>query len=292
MEEEEDEDSRMARELQAQFDAELNLNGNSNISNYSQEDEDARLAQQLAMEFNENFDDEALARQLQNQSWGAPYQSSNSYGNFGGFDLGSDLDLEKFLAGNISQEDLDSLLDQMKSHIIPTLKEEALQLDLPNSEETIEIPKFGPVAFGYSGISLESFEIPAAEMSLKLAGNDIHLECKKIEGKIKPFDWFFRQENFPKLKDKGQATASISSTDINLTLRFNITASGTGLMVSKSEVKIGNLDIKVAKNAKSFIYNIVISVAVRMLKPRLEQLLSDMLRSGVDKNSKELMGGI
>lgn len=285
---EEDPDIKLASELQAQFDNEVDDISPFSSVPLSQEEEDAKLARELAAQLNfidiPAQDDATLARQLQNE-----WNSSQSFGrvphtsNYTPINLMEGIDIETLLSSH-SSEGMESISEQLKTSVIPLIEDEAKKLDIPGSEQKVDAPKLGEITFGFSDIQLESFEIPPEDFNISIEGNTIKISSKKINATISSFDWHFKQEKMLKLSDKGEATASMSNTSIDLTLQIDINYSGPSVNVHDCTVKIGNLDIKVGKNRKSIIYNLVIGLVVRVMKTRLESVLADTIREGINES--------
>ena len=283
----EDEDLRIALELQNQWNKEENGNFGS-----KQEEEDAKLARQLAENFSnsENFlSDADLARQLQDE-W--EFDSGPKSGQFHIPDVGS-FNIEDLLAsGGISKDNLDSLLGQVKQSIIPIITEELKTLHLPATDESITVPKLGDIDFSLDDIKLRSIVIPPDDLHLTFENNIIRLIVNNIEAQLDTFDWSFEQCSFPKLKDAGRATAGITGCTIDVILQIQMKINGVALNVSQSDVKIGKLDIKISGTNKNFLYNILIAVVVKMLKSKLEKELSDLIEDAINTHGKQLLGGV
>lgn len=280
----------------------------------AQEEEDARLARELSEQFMredaESWDgslvdeDEAFAKRLQ-QTWHAPAPKASVGLNAGpdfsnGLDedllngvLSSNFSVQDILqSGLISPDNLQSVLAQMKDSILPLLRDEIRDMHLPQFEETIEIPKLGPVAFGITDtLEVATFDLPSEQVDISVDGNLIHLVIRGLSASLNKFPWRFAQENFPKLKDKGKATAEIDGTSIDVRMGIALQPSGPCVNVESCEVKITNLDVKISGNNKKIVYNIVVGAVIRLLKGYIEKMLAGLIAKGITEHGKQLLGG-
>ena len=94
-------------------------------------------------------------------------------------------------------------------------------------------------------------------MQMKLTG---------VSAIFEPFDWVYNKTNFPKFKDDGKATCTISDMSANVTFDMVKTADlGMKIDNMKVNILIGVLEVEVEEagegsNAKKWIYNKILSL--------------------------------
>merc|ERR1712137_333988 len=260
-------DERMARQLQEQFDAELQFEEGEGF------DADAALAQQLQSEWAQETD-----------AYGGWNDSlySNPMEGFPGDNMG--LGLEDLLQKALTDEALAPFIEQLKGQILPTMEEEVLKMNLPAFEESVDIPRLGEVEFGVGELRLSNFSIPPQDLVIGMEGNQLRITARNIQGRLQRFAWFFKQLKFPKLADKGEAQGKMADTSLDVLLQI----AGTGVRVTRCVVRIGKLDAKVKKNARALLYNIVLNLVIRLVKSHLQEFLSTSFTRLIENSSSLL----
>jgi len=294
----EDEDLKLAMELQKQFEQE---------GGYYEDNDDARLARELSEQFmqelqpissphlDDDEEDERVARELQDSEylfmndWTQRLQYEEKVEEP---DQLSNINLQEIFQAGIDQSSLNSLLDQIKEHIVPVVEEQFNDMELPEFEDTFDVPKLGEISFGCDSIKLHSFTFPPGDIRLTLENNNIRFIAEQISAELNSFAWAIKQKSFPKINEKGEATASLSGGSVNILLQVVMNASGISLNVASTSVKVGKLNVKVTGNSKKFIYNLIINVVVRLLKTQIEKALSKLIREAINEQGKSILGGV
>ena len=302
----EDEDLKLAMELQKQFEEQERGEKDSQV-----EDEDARLARELSEQFMKelqpvsnhqyNFDDdedEKLAKELQESeylfmnNWTQRMQYEEEEEEEDQSNQLNNINLQEIFQAGLNQNSLNSLLDQVKEHMVPVVEEQFSDLEIPAFDETFDVPKLGEINFGCESIKLHSFVFPSDQIRLNLENNNIRFTAEQISAELNSFDWFFKQKSFPRISEKGEATATLSGGSVNILLQVVMNASGVSLNVVSVDVKVGKLNVKVTGNAKKFIYNLIINVVVRLLKTQIEKALAKLIREAINSQGKSILGGV
>eukprot|EP01049_Picozoa_sp_SAG25_P011266 SAG25_NODE_1348_length_3237_cov_4.509892_3_plen_91_part_00 len=56
---------------------------------------------------------------------------------------------------------------------------------------------------------------PAGRRQVNLVGEDVQVKLTAVAATFKPFDWVYHKTSFPKAKDDGQASVSISDVAVS-----------------------------------------------------------------------------
>ncbi|KAL6070383.1 hypothetical protein QOT17_006919 [Balamuthia mandrillaris] len=262
------------------------------------DDDDEALAKLLQEQFNAEDEDARLARRLQaelNYVPPSPVYNFNYSQRTNGFAVaGSDddsssdgFDLTNFL----SEENLAEFTKAIKENMLPTLLEGLKEIELPAIDETIEAGKqLGPIAFGLDKLRISEATLPEDKVELKVKPEtqELCLNVEDITLSVSQFEWFYRKEKFPKLKDKGQADAGISNVHVDVTLKLDA-LNGPALKCTSCNVKIGKLKIKVSGTKGSMLYNIVIAAIKKLLKGQLESALQSMVHEAVEEQVNDIL---
>lgn len=223
--------------------------------------------------------DEEMARALAQAHEGAPsrHVSMQSLVGGGGGGGGGGLDLGDLLgggggSGGVSLEQMNEVI---KESIIPTIVGEVQGFRLPAVDEQVDVPRLGEVQFSCSGSTMEEVTIPKEDVKLSIEGDVIRFKIRKMQAKLSKFDWRYAQSQFPKLKDKGKATARLDGASFEVAFRIG----PQGAEVLESRVSVGKVRVSVSGTRKSIIYNVVIATVIGLLKPVVERELAKLVRA-------------
>jgi len=250
------------------------------------ENEDERLARQLQEEFNRSSSG-------WNHRPAGYYQQAGTYPSYGNSGLpqiptnddngglGGLADLE------IGEEEIGEFVKALKSNMLPLLVEEFQSAELPSVDESVDAGKLGSIEFGLEGIKIAKAKIPEdkVEVNINTEAQELSIEIHDIKLKLKQFSWYYRKKKFPKLKDAGKMNAGISECVVKLKLGW----SASGLNVTTCDVTVGALKIKVSGTIVSLVYNVIIAAVKKILKTQLEKFLADMIRSAVGDGAKDFL---
>jgi len=256
-------------------------------------DNDEDYAKRLQAELDAENEDERIARRLQSQ-WNV-----NSYGNTGytppratnnNHQANNQNDiLENFDISKITPEVLEEFKNTVKEQMIPILLKQLKEVELPEVSESIDAgKKFGNIAFKISGMKVEEVDIPKDKVSIELEGQQVELKITDIKLNIEKFDWRYKKEKFPKLKDKGQASCGVSDVHVNVRLTWAVRNGNPSINVTLCEVKIGNLNVKISGTVASVLYNIILAAFKRLIKSQLESAMADMIKSSISEHAEDL----
>eukprot|EP01089_Gocevia_fonbrunei_P018910 TRINITY_DN6516_c0_g1_i4.p1 TRINITY_DN6516_c0_g1~~TRINITY_DN6516_c0_g1_i4.p1 ORF type:complete len:352 (-),score=98.20 TRINITY_DN6516_c0_g1_i4:13-1068(-) len=242
---------------------------------------DEEYAKKLQEELNGGSEDERLARSLQSQ-WSQPTYNNNGNNNAAGLEaMMANFDISK-----LGKEELAEITSAIKEQMIPVLLQQLKGLEIPEVDETVEAgKKFGPIAFGLSGIKVEEVEIPKDKVTMELEGQQIELKIVEIKLDLQKFDWHYKKEKFPKLKDSGHATCGVSEVVVNVRLNWAIRNGSPNITVSLCEVKIGSLSLKISGTIASVVYNIIVAAFKKLIKAQLEKAMAEMVHSAVTEHA-------
>jgi len=274
------------------------------VDNLFQMDEDERLARELAQQFEQEVnlysdEDAAFAKQLQDSEWNPqstkweqPDDSDLQNDLLDGM-MNSNFNLQDILqSGLISQESMGSLLDQIKQSILPLIQQEVRQMSIPPLDETPSIPKIGRVNFQMpEGVQVDECDLNPDQIQISIEKNQIHCVVGGIHASLEKFPWEFAKESFPRVTDKGMATAMMDGTTIDVLMSVVVARGGASLQVISSQCKIDKLDVKISGNSKKLVYNIVLGSVIRLLKGNIESLLAKLVQDTISEHGKQLLGG-
>lgn len=164
----EDDDEKLARQLQRQLDLEEkrvfdqdDLLAKQLSSGEAQSDEE--LAFMLDQRFNSSYGKQFTA----NLMWLAstPYIPPSHAKPLPDFDIST-----------FDASVLNEMLGQVKSSIIPLLSEELKNFNIPDIDETVDIGANGKLLFGVKNVSLASVVIPDENLKIQIEGQSIKIE--------------------------------------------------------------------------------------------------------------------
>lgn len=280
------------------------------------ENSDEALARMLQEQFNTEDDDEKLARKLQSEeSYSArtyypPAHVAGTYpSNYqSNYNMTSSYPTSYSIAGrnddseNEGEIDLGSLLSNtenitefktaIKENILPMLSQQLKEVEIPEINETVDAgAKLGTIAFGVNKLKVASVEIPEDTINIEFdaSAHEIKLNITNISLSLENVEWFYKKEKFPKLKDKGRATAGISNTSIKVIIGITLAESAPSVKVTTCEVKVGKLKISVSGTKVSVLYNLMIKSLKRLIRTQLEKALTEMLRGTLEEQALELL---
>jgi hypothetical protein len=183
--------------------------------------------------------------------------------------------------------------DAFIKNFLPTVLKQLKDIEVPDIDEKLDVPKVGEIHFGVKGLALGDVNVAGENVSFKLLeGQVLEIHMTNLAAKLSQFDWFYKKKSFPKLKDSGKADATLSKISIHV--RVAIQNSGR-LDVQNTDVKVGNLDIHITGTKASFLYKLVISLFSSSIKQALENgltsVVKDTLDGGMDNLTDLLQGG-
>ena len=113
------------------------------------------------------------------------------------------------------------LLDDIKKLISIYVEDTVMGMSIPNIAGDKDWGRYS-----LENISIAKVQLPPQGLDLAI-GTGVAVSIKGATAELGEFNWHYAKTNsFPKLKDSGNATASVSGLDIDV--RFEIVADGTG----------------------------------------------------------------
>eukprot|EP01095_Lingulamoeba_sp_RSL-Kostka_P009945 TRINITY_DN3485_c3_g1_i1.p1 TRINITY_DN3485_c3_g1~~TRINITY_DN3485_c3_g1_i1.p1 ORF type:complete len:414 (-),score=122.36 TRINITY_DN3485_c3_g1_i1:37-1278(-) len=184
--------------------------------------------------------------------------------------------LNNFDFSNLSQEDLDKLTDGIREFVKPLI-EEIEGFTLPAMDETIG--EDGNITC--SEITVENFDLPLDELSVKKVDNQVKFLWKNISGNCSEFDWSISKN---KINNSGSARATIKKAKIEIILNIS---DGS---ISSGEVKVdlGKVSLKISKTKGGIILNALAAVISKILTSTLNKLISEQLTTMMNDYISEI----
>jgi len=240
-------------------------------------------------------DDERLARQLAQSEYSAGYGNTG----FGNTDFvprtnnrgRQGNNSSDGFAHSVQLENLDStviteVLNGVKGGVIPIMIKQLSAMTIPSISEKVDTGKMGMVDFTVDQIKVAEAHVPEKNVDIKVDKTQIVITVKDISAKLEQFQWAYEKHAFPKMKDSGNANASIDDTEIQADLTIGLDDQGNPTVtVSNCTVKIGKLDIKISGTMASFLYNTVLALFKKTIKNSLETSLSQMITESVNNDN-------
>jgi len=189
----------------------------------------------------------------------------------------------------VALEELDSntvseLVTGVKGFVIPIMLKQLSDMKVPTINEQLEAGKLGSISISIGEIKVADANVPQENIQINVNKTVIDIFVKDIAAKLQQFHWTYEKHDFPKVKDTGNADAYIKETQIAVTMTLGIDKD-TGqptMNVTKCDVVIGKLDVKISGTFASFIYNTLLAVFKKTIKAALEQSLSDLITKSVN----------
>jgi len=242
-------------------------------------------------------DDERLARELAQSEYSGGY-GSTGFGNTAYVPTtntkGRQAQPKKHnddFSHSVQLESLDSevikeVLNGIKGGVIPIMLKQLSQMTIPSISEKMDTGKMGLVEFALDQIKVAEAHVPEENVDIKVDKTEIIITVKDISAKLDQFHWSYEKHAFPKMKDNGNANASIDDTEIEANLTIGMDGYGNPTVnVSSCTVKIGKLDVKISGTMASFLYNTVLALFKKTIKSSLEQSLSQMITESVNNDN-------
>ena len=101
------------------------------------------------------------------------------------------------------------------------------------------------------------------------------------------FNWSFKKETFPRLKDSGSATAKMWQTIISTSIKMV----GNGdIKLESTAVKIGFIDVKISSSsAANFLYNALATAFSNSIRRKIQKELEDSIGLFLEDNVDNLL---
>jgi len=215
----------LARELEKQFQDELQTKPTNNTVN--------------------DFDDEEFARQLQLQ-----YSQQNSNQSYQTNTPIHSTERKK-VSLNIKSFDpkiLTELLSTLKQPLVEGMKQLVTQNEVPEIEDTLDLGgAVGKVEIGISSISIKEVELDSKDIDLTVEDNILSFSLKKFSVEFRESEWFYKKLTFPKLEDTGKFSMKIEDAEIKTKVEISSSAE---LETKSCDVTIKNIDIKILGTKK------------------------------------------
>jgi len=189
--------------------------------------------------------------------------------------------LEQIDAGVMSE-----MIAGVKGSVIPLLLQQLQALEVPAVEEQIDAGKLGLIKLSLDQIHVANANVPEDSVNISVEGVNIKIAAKEITARLQQFKWAYEKITFPKVKDSGNADASVTEATIQVILQIASDEYGNpSFTVSQCEVNAGKLDIKISGSLASFMYNTLLGLFKKSIKSTLETSLAEMITSSVNRDS-------
>jgi len=194
---------------------------------------------------------------------------------------------------NLDPSVIGELLESVKSNVIPVMVEQFQKVEIPPLAEDLEVGKFGKISISITEISVSEARVPKENIEIVMEGTTFKILAKQLEAKLSQFKWAYEKNSFPKLKDSGNADASISEATISVFLKLAPDEFGNPhLSATNCTVNIGQLDLKISGTMASFVYNSMLSIFKSKIKTALEASLSLMISASVNEDGSIPLFGL
>jgi len=209
--------------------------------------------------------------------------------SFYSFSDGGETNKSTKATSGIQLESIDSvvlqeLLSSIKEGVIPIMLQQLSNMTVPSINEQIEAGKLGTITVSLGETKVLDALVPQENIHINVDKTVIKIIVKEISAKLKQFQWSYEKHTFPKMKDSGNADTTFSEAQIILDMNIGLDGrSGKpSVTVSRCDVTIGRLDVKISGSLASFIYNALLAVFKRTIKSSLEQSLSQLITNSVN----------
>eukprot|EP01117_Protostelium_nocturnum_P010896 TRINITY_DN3933_c0_g1_i2.p1 TRINITY_DN3933_c0_g1~~TRINITY_DN3933_c0_g1_i2.p1 ORF type:complete len:851 (-),score=312.85 TRINITY_DN3933_c0_g1_i2:2-2554(-) len=179
----------------------------------------------------------------------------------------------------------------MKNTMIPALIESLNGVKAEEIEDEFDGGKaIGTIYYGLTQIVVDKLVIPLQHVNIHFESNgEITIIWDHMSASIEEFAWHYKKKSFPKLKDSGNATASLSDTTVTAKLKMikGEKPEDTYLSLLSAEANIKHLDVKISGTAISVVYNLVLAAfkksMKRVMSKQLEKALEELYKLSSDK---------
>lgn len=182
------------------------------------------------------------------------------------------------------------MLKGMATSMIPLLRDQLQSLQIPAVNEQLDAGKLGTVVVTLDEIRVGNTNVPEEGIDIKSEGNnEVVIKVKDVSASLQQFKWGYEKLSFPKMKDNGNADASILETTIDIKLRIGGDEFGNpNIAVTHCKVNIGKLDLKISGSFASFVYNTLMGIFKKTIKATLETNFEEMIISSVGDGSTNM----
>eukprot|EP01012_Entosiphon_sulcatum_P065761 TRINITY_DN9475_c0_g1_i1.p1 TRINITY_DN9475_c0_g1~~TRINITY_DN9475_c0_g1_i1.p1 ORF type:complete len:352 (-),score=35.25 TRINITY_DN9475_c0_g1_i1:30-1085(-) len=170
-----------------------------------------------------------------------------------------------------SKDNFERTRDSVKRTLLPVVVEHLTRTKVPAISEAITIPRVGEVHFGCSEIGIEELQADPEDAQLELHPEGIHLSAVGLRCQLRKFDWWYRKDSFPRIRDSGKLAVSLSRCAFYVVVDVLFTPAGPRLVVPRADLQIGRLNCKVSGTMGSFLYNPVLAALRSAIKSSIEQ---------------------
>jgi len=181
------------------------------------------------------------------------------------------------------------LVNIMCEEFIPKIVKKIQNLYIPAFEEMVDAGKIGEIFFGLEDIGISQVDIPLQSVGCSFEENTIIIVWNNIHVSLNKFKWNYRKETFPKLKDSGNAEASVNETIVCITMFFDTENRNPRLRVVSSAVKIGDLDIKISGSVVSVLYNVILGAFSKTIKIKIQEEMYKIVHNYFETSASDLL---
>jgi len=228
--------------------------------------------------------DEMLARQLAQSEYSGDMRGTG-FGNTAPFKRKEEY-VHSVQLENIDSTVMEEILGSVKSSVVPLMLKQLSAMTIPKISEQIDAGKLGVVDITVDQVKVSNANVPEESIDISVDKSRIRIKVQDISASLQQFQWSYDKHSFPKMKDSGNADASLADTEILAELDIGMDNIGNPTMtITKCDVKIGKLDMKISGTRASFLYNTVLGMFKKSIKSSLEQSLSQLITNSVNDDN-------
>eukprot|EP01052_Picozoa_sp_SAG31_P030350 SAG31_NODE_3106_length_4667_cov_27.525394_1_plen_170_part_00 len=137
--------------------------------------------------------------------------------------------------------------------------------------------------YNMRGLKVDDVDMTHDSLDIEVASG-VQLTLNQVHAKIGQFQWnFIKTKGFPKMSDKGKATAKISDTSMVINFDLGTDASGT-LSIDNllARVSIGLMECDITTGSNKWLYNKLLKVFATKIKVAVEKEMQTAVDSTVE----------
>jgi hypothetical protein len=152
--------------------------------------------------------------------------------------------------------------------------------------------------YNITHLEMRALEVSVDNVTVEV-GEQVSIVIEDIGTSFEEFHWGFEKNSFPKVKDKGDATAQV--VNLCVTLSFDImTDQNKAVTVGNivPAISLGKMDVQVTGGSHTWLYNKLLSVFGAQIKTVVEKELLQattdgivMLQSSMTQVTQKFFGG-
>jgi len=181
------------------------------------------------------------------------------------------------------------MLSQMRTVLVPNLIQRIQSVSVPPTEEEMDGGKLGRTLFTIGKLEVVDMIIPVNQTHITFNPKSITIVWNNVCASLKDFEWKYRKETFPKLKDKGMAYAGIEGAIICAVIHLERDPKTPKLTIESTAISISDIKFKISGSTISMLYNAIANMVAKLAKPKVQLELQKVIQDFFENMTNQLI---